>query len=175
MRASAALIVVMFAIALGCVCVNPSLKTCEKPGPGSMAPAAQPPKAPEMAKTMPACPVDELESLQATLKDVRFDYNKYEILKSDVPKLKTLAKILTEHPELGVRIEGNCDERGTEEYNLALGVKRANAAKDYLTEKLGVPEMKIRTSSNGKDKPICEEHNEKCWAKNRRDELILTQ
>ncbi len=67
-----------------------------------------------------------------------------------------------------VRIEGNCDERGTVEYNLALGQKRADSAKNYLVG-LGVNAASLDTISYGKERPVCNEHNEECWAKNRRD------
>jgi peptidoglycan-associated lipoprotein len=70
-----------------------------------------------------------------------------------------------------VEIEGHCDERGNTEYNLALGAKRAEAAKDYLTT-LGISPSRLSTISYGKEVPVCQEHNETCWQKNRRDRFV---
>jgi peptidoglycan-associated lipoprotein len=76
--------------------------------------------------------------------------------------------------DIKVKIEGNCDERGTTEYNLALGDRRAKAAMDYLTAQ-GVDAARLTTISYGKEKPVDAGHNEEAWAKNRRDEFILTK
>jgi peptidoglycan-associated lipoprotein len=71
-----------------------------------------------------------------------------------------------------VDIEGHCDERGTNDYNMALGAKRAQAAMDYLTT-LGVASGRLSTTSYGEEVPVCEEHTEECWAKNRRDRFVI--
>ncbi len=76
------------------------------------------------------------------------------------------------NPNTKVRIEGNCDERGTVEYNLALGQKRADSAKNYLTG-LGVDAKMLDTISYGKERPVCTEHNEACWARNRNDTFAV--
>lgn len=81
------------------------------------------------------------------------------------------AKSLTDHPDARVRIEGNCDERGTAQYNMALGQKRADAAKDYFV-KYGVDAGRLETISYGKTRPVDPGHNENAWAKNRRDDFI---
>ena len=73
-----------------------------------------------------------------------------------------------------MRIEGNCDERGTSEYNMALGDRRATSAMKYL-ETLGIAADRMTTISYGKEKPICTEHNEACWSKNRRDDLNVVE
>ncbi len=82
--------------------------------------------------------------------------------------------MLSPNPKTKVVVEGNCDERGTSEYNLALGDRRANAAKSYLVS-LGIPSRRIKTISYGKEKPLCTESTEECWSKNRRDHFVLTE
>ena len=81
------------------------------------------------------------------------------------------AEWLKANPKVKVRIEGNCDERGTIEYNQALGQRRAASAKKYLTD-VGVSPSRISLISYGKEKPACTDHNETCWQKNRRDDLV---
>jgi peptidoglycan-associated lipoprotein len=83
------------------------------------------------------------------------------------------AEQLRKYDFLIVTIEGHCDERGTVEYNLALGERRAGAARDYLVS-LGVPAERLKTVSYGKEAPLCQEHAEDCWSRNRRDHLAVT-
>jgi peptidoglycan-associated lipoprotein len=90
----------------------------------------------------------------------------------DKPTLQKIATYLKQHPRAGVRIEGNCDERGTPEYNMALGERRAESAKKYLIG-LGVPANKISTISFGKEKPLDPGHSEEAWTKNRRDHFDI--
>ncbi len=90
----------------------------------------------------------------------------------DKPTLQKIAAYLKQHPRVGVRIEGNCDERGTPEYNMALGERRAESAKKYLIG-LGVPANKISTISFGKEKPLDPGHSEEAWTKNRRDHFDI--
>ena len=89
----------------------------------------------------------------------------------DGPALQKLAALLTAHQALSLTIEGHCDERGTTEYNLVLGQKRAEAAKDYLV-KLGVSDKRIKTISYGKEAPIQPGHTESDWSKNRRAHFV---
>jgi peptidoglycan-associated lipoprotein len=120
-------------------------------------------------------PVDSLSlmrAMQAKLKDIHFDFDKYIIRNDDKPLLKQVADTLREHSDVKVIIEGNCDERGTTEYNLALGERRAVAAKEYLSS-LGSESGRMDTVSNGKEKPVCTESNEACWTKNRNDHFVL--
>ena len=103
------------------------------------------------------------------------DINSYGLSESPSLLLNNIAKFMMKHPDVNVRIEGNCDERGTEEYNLALGLKRAKAAKQYLISK-GISQDRIDIISYGEDKPLVSEHNEYAWAKNRRDHFsVLTK
>lgn len=111
---------------------------------------------------------------QGPLSDIHFAYNDYTIQEQDGPVLKSNASWLQAHPQTRVQIEGHCDERGSEEYNMALGAKRAQAAKDYL-ETLGIGGSRISTISYGKELPLCTEHDESCWAQNRRDHFAVSE
>lgn len=98
---------------------------------------------------------------------VHFAYNEYNIQDEDRGVLQRQATWLQRYPQVRVTVEGHCDERGTREYNLALGARRANAVKEYLVS-LGVSSSRVDTISYGKERPICTESNESCWAQNRR-------
>ena len=98
---------------------------------------------------------------------VHFALNKYQVEDNDRSLLQRQATWLNRYPRVRVRIEGHCDERGTREYNLALGARRANAVKEYLAGQ-GVSVARIDTISYGKERPICTESNEACWSQNRR-------
>lgn len=115
-----------------------------------------------------------VKKLQARIKDIHFDYDRYVIEKEAIPVLKDVSAILLTNKSLKVAIEGNCDERGTSEYKLALGDKRANAAKTFLSW-LGVSPSRIETISYGKEKPVCTERSEECLARNRRDHFVLSE
>ena len=106
------------------------------------------------------------------LPSIYFDFDSYVIKESEKPKLEQIAKWLKEHPTVRIRIEGNTDERGTEEYNMALGEKRAKAARDYLIM-LGISPDRIEIVSYGEDNPVDPGHNEEAWAKNRRDDFVI--
>jgi peptidoglycan-associated lipoprotein len=123
-----------------------------------------------IAKKEPGIEGEILES--KLLKDIHFDFDKYDIRPGDAEILKGNAALLMKHPTVKIQIEGHCDERGTIEYNLALGERRANSAKKYLIS-LGMPADRISTISYGKEKPLDPGHNEEAWAKNRRDHLII--
>jgi len=103
---------------------------------------------------------------------IYFDFDRSSIKTSERSKLDAIAKILKSKPETKIQIEGHCDERGTEEYNRALGERRALAAREYLIRS-GISADRIFTISYGEDKPADPGHNEEAWAKNRRDEFIL--
>ncbi len=101
---------------------------------------------------------------------VHFDFNEANLHEDETAKLVRMGRCLKADHVLHVTIEGNADERGTEEWNLALGDKRASAVEDYL-ERLGVSAAQLRRVTYGKDRPLCTQHNEECWAKNRRAAL----
>ena len=122
----------------------------------------------------------ELAAKQKLLDEIRefenekiyFDFDKSDLKPEARAVLRKKADWLLKHPEYSVRIEGNCDERGTNEYNLALGQRRADSAKKFLVT-LGVDEARISTISYGEERPADPRHNEEAWAKNRRDEFKL--
>ena len=107
------------------------------------------------------------------LKDIHFDFDKYDIRPGDAALLKENAALLNKYPNVKVQVEGHCDERGTVEYNLALGERRANHAKNYLVS-LGISPARISTISYGKEKPLDPGHNEDAWARNRRAHTVVT-
>ncbi len=107
----------------------------------------------------------------ADLKDVFFDFDKYDIRPGDARTLDANAKWLKANDNL-VLIEGHCDERGTNEYNLALGERRAKSTMNYLVSQ-GVQANRITIISYGEERPQCTEHNEACWAKNRRSHFLV--
>ena len=106
------------------------------------------------------------------LKDIHFDFDKYDIRREDEAILKENAGFLKNNPKMKIQIEGHCDERGTVEYNLALGERRANNTKKYLIL-LGIPSDRISTISYGKERPLDKGHDEGAWAKNRRAHVVV--
>src|SRR5260370_39491447 len=142
-------------------------------------PAPTPAAAPSTLSRMPdAATRARIQDLLDRIQDAYFDYDKHNIrpdaesaLKSDAP---TLAEIIRQYPDFKLTVEGHCDERGSEEYNLALGDARTKQAKDYLAS-LGLPGGQLRTISYGKDRPACSDHDEACWQKNRRAHITQEQ
>jgi peptidoglycan-associated lipoprotein len=151
--------------------------------PPPVAPATPPP-APEPSATREVEPVedeysrmrrmatDEIERM-GVLADVHFDYDSADIREADRQVLTRNADALKRFDFLRITIEGHADERGTVEYNLALGERRAKAAYDYLVS-LGVPAARMKTVSYGKEIPLCQQSSEECWARNRRDHFAVT-
>jgi len=108
------------------------------------------------------------------LQDVHFDYDRYDLRSEDRSTLQANAEWLKQNPAAKVEIEGHCDNRGTVEYNLALGAKRAKAVKDYLVS-LGIAGDRMSTISYGEELPLCREENEACWSRNRRAHSVVLQ
>jgi peptidoglycan-associated lipoprotein len=106
------------------------------------------------------------------LKEVYFAFDSFDLRPDARATLKTNADWLKANPSTRVEIEGHTDERGTSEYNLALGAKRAQAAKDYLVS-LGIPADRLSTISYGEELPVCKDQSEDCWQKNRRDRFVI--
>ena len=104
--------------------------------------------------------------------DVRFDFDKSDVKENGRKTCQVVADYLKKHPQARMQIEGHCDERGTAEYNMALGDRRATAVMTYLVS-LGVPKAALSTVSFGKEKPLDPGHNEEAWAKNRRAHFVL--
>lgn len=113
----------------------------------------------------------DAQLFSANMKDVFFDYDSYDVSAQYQQVLQADAHFLQQHPNMKFTIEGHCDERGSTEYNLALGDNRANATKQALIE-LGITADRIRTISYGKEKPFCTESTESCWQQNRRAHFV---
>lgn len=112
-------------------------------------------------------------ALNFEAESVYFDFDRSIIKPEYIPVLKDKAEYLRDNPNAHVRIEGNCDERGTNEYNLALGERRANSAKKFLVS-LGISPERIDTISYGEERPLALGHNKEAWAQNRRDDFVIT-
>jgi peptidoglycan-associated lipoprotein len=115
--------------------------------------------------------VTEEELFAQNVKDIFFDYDKYDVRASEQGSLQADAQFLQQHPDIHITIEGHCDERGSTEYNLALGTNRADAVKNALIQ-AGVSGDRIKTITMGKEKPFCTESNESCWQQNRRGHFV---
>lgn len=166
---------------------------CSKPKPPATTPPpalVTTPSAPSSdvnSRPTPAPAVDETEKpvekslqelqkefeTQGLLGDVYFDYDKAELRDDAKARLARNAEFLRTRAEFSFTIEGHCDERGTNEYNIALGQRRAAAAVDYIVS-LGVPATRFKTISYGEERPFCTESNEGCWQKNRRARFLIT-
>ena len=119
-----------------------------------------------------------IQDLLNRIQDAYFDYNKHSLRPDAEAALRmdaqTLADIIKQYPDFKLTVEGFADERGSDEYNLALGDARAKQTKDYLSN-LGLPGNQLAVISFGKDKPVCTEHDEDCWQKNRRTHITQAQ
>jgi peptidoglycan-associated lipoprotein len=117
------------------------------------------------AATSPGPTLEEMFTKE--VQDAFFDYDKAEIRTDARSALSKTAEFLRSHPQISIMIDGHCDERGSTEYNLALGDRRSHSAKDFLVSQ-GVASDLIQTVSYGKERPFCTESNESCWQQNRR-------
>jgi len=108
------------------------------------------------------------------LKDVFFDFDRYDLSADARGVLRSNADWLKSNPSVRIDIEGHCDERGTNEYNLALGAKRAQAAREYLVS-LGIAPGRLTTTSYGEEIPVCQAHSEDCWQQNRRARFVIVE
>ena len=146
-----------------------------------MATPVRPNPAPTQAATAPAprypnaATRARIDELLARIEDAYFDYNQHTLRPDAINALQAdsteLRDILKDFPDYKLTIKGNCDERGSAEYNLVLGDARAKAAKDYLVQ-VGIPDDQLSIISYGKDRPVCQEHDEACWQKNRRIHIV---
>jgi len=164
-----------------------SLTACAKKAPATVASSA-PPETSSRAETRVAAPPSSVPASQAPdvlsqdlqqlnahgyLQDAFFDYDKSELREDARTILAKDADWLKKYPSTRLLIEGHCDERGTEEYNLALGDRRANVTKEYLAA-LGISDARVQTVSFGKDKPFCTSENDPCFQENRRAHFLIT-
>jgi peptidoglycan-associated lipoprotein len=118
--------------------------------------------------------VTDQDLFSQNVKDVYFDYDKADVRGDQQASLQADVQFLSQHPNVNFTIEGHCDERGSTEYNIALGDKRATAVKSALVA-AGVNASRIKTISYGKEKPFCTESNEACWQQNRRGHFVYQQ
>jgi peptidoglycan-associated lipoprotein len=139
-----------------------------RPAPTTVAQATQP-RIPD-ARTRA-----RIDELLGRIQDAYFEYNQHNLTEDAVKTLngdsKELATIMGQYPDYKLQVQGYCDERGSAEYNIALGEARAKAAKDYLVS-VGVSGTQLSTVSFGKEKQVCDEQNESCWSKNRRIHIV---
>lgn len=132
------------------------------------------PPGPAAQTTQSSIAPGSAEDLRVNVGDtVHFAYDSYAIQANDRTTLQRQAAWLQKYPSIRVTVEGNCDERGTREYNLALGARRANAVKEFLVS-VGVSPARIDTISYGKERPICSQSTDSCWAENRRGVTTIT-
>jgi peptidoglycan-associated lipoprotein len=145
------------------------------PAPAEAKPAPAP--TPEPAPTPPAPVAAAREEARSfapvdAVADIHFDFDRSDIRPQDEKILERSARWLTERADYLVLIEGHCDERGTNEYNLALGERRASAARDFLVRR-GIAASRITTISYGEERPQCTARNEDCWGRNRRAHFLV--
>src|SRR5947207_7511548 len=147
---------------------TPGTMAATQPGTGSgPAPAGAAPSQPSTAAPTTARPAPSEFTSVADLKDIHFDFDKYDIRPADAKTLDGNAGWLKSNPNHLVLIEGHCDERGTNEYNLALGERRAKSTMNYLVSQ-GVQASRITIISYGEERPPCSQKTEECWAQHRR-------
>jgi len=163
MRLMGTLAIAVFGLALLSGC---SLFRTAATGDTAQQPAA--PAAAEPAKT------DRLAAAQAALQDINFDFDKFNIRPDAREILKANADLLLKNRDINIIIEGHCDERGTAEYNMALGERRAQEAKKHLIN-LGVASARMKTVSYGEERPLDPASNEDAWAKNRRAHFAVVK
>jgi peptidoglycan-associated lipoprotein len=178
-----ALIATLAVAAMGCRRdPPPQVAPPPPPPPVAQKPPPPPPPPPQTPPPKPVPPTEEeifskktLEQLNAErpLGDVFFALDSSELQNEGRTSLQTNADWLKRWTSTQITVEGHCDSRGSSEYNLALGSRRATAVKDYLVS-LGVPENRITVISKGKEQPFCTEETESCWQQNRRGHFIIT-
>lgn len=149
--------------------VAPSSPTPAPTAAAPVKPAVVQPSQPAVAaKPQPS----ESDLFAKNVRDVFFNFDDSAIRSDQAPVTQSDATFLSQHSGVNVLIEGHCDDRGSEMYNLALGERRANTVKEALIRQ-GVDPNRIKTVSYGKEKPFCTEDNEQCWQQNRRDHFVL--
>jgi peptidoglycan-associated lipoprotein len=117
--------------------------------------------------------LERLDAIATVRERIHFEFDRSEITDQAAQTLQAKAEVLRQHPDLRIVVEGHCDERGSNEYNMALGQRRAESARAYLVD-LGVPEsMIVRTVSYGEERPLVNRSTEQAWAQNRRAEFVI--
>lgn len=148
-----------------------SRTVAQRPEPQPMPVEETQPAPPPPPREQPKPDTDVVRKPAFELRRIHFDFDQFDLTPQAIRNLELNAEVLRAYPDANILIEGHCDERGTVEYNLALGDKRARAAKAYLVS-LGIAAQRISTISFGKERPLDHGHNESAWAQNRRAEFI---
>jgi peptidoglycan-associated lipoprotein len=151
---------------------TPSKSAAQRPGEGKRTPTAESTAAGQSSLDQLRAGESSATSASSPLKDVYFSFDRYDLELDARSALKANADWLKANPAARIEIEGHCDERGTNEYNLALGAKRAQAAKDYLVT-LGISTERLSTISYGEEIPACKDADESCWRQNRRARFVI--
>ncbi len=173
LRSSAIPIAASLLLMLGACASQQTTESTQTAGqPAASAPASQPQTAPVAPGAVATNPLHDPNSILAK-RSVYYDFDKSDIKPEFRPMIEAHAGYLREHSQATVRVEGNCDERGSREYNLALGQRRADGVKKVLGL-LGVAEQRVETTSWGEEKPRAGGHDEAAWAQNRRSDIIYT-
>ena len=183
MKKTALVVLALATVATLAACGKKTPPPPPPPPPAPVAPEAPPPAPPPPPRPEVAPVVDEYARIKAMsaedieksglLAEVYFDFDKADVRDADRAVLAKNADALKRFDFLRVTVEGHCDERGTVEYNLALGERRARATYDYLVS-LGVPAGRLKTVSYGKEVPACTQSTEECWQRNRRGHFTVT-
>jgi peptidoglycan-associated lipoprotein len=151
-------------------------ETRPAPPPPRQEPPRQPPPRVDTTPPAPRVNTDSINAAnrarEALLAKVYFDFDRSELRDDQRAILDEKIPVLRANPNVRVRIEGNADERGSDEYNIALGMRRAQTARKYLIDH-GIDAARLEISSNGEERPVCQEHDESCWKQNRRDEFVI--
>ncbi|HJV36923.1 peptidoglycan-associated lipoprotein Pal [Geomonas sp.] len=191
------IIATMLALCVGALlaggCAKKEVVKAEEPIPAvqkqAPAPQAKPETKPEQkVEPLPETPTKEAvvqpetpketaltsSNLQGELQKIYFNFDSADLSQQSRDTLSKNADVMSRNSSIKVRIEGNCDERGSDEYNLALGERRAKAARDYLV-KLGISSARLSVISYGEEKPVDPGHDESAWSKNRRDEFVIVK
>jgi peptidoglycan-associated lipoprotein len=158
-------------------CVDAGCKQDVDCGPNMVCKAGACEQAPAAAGTKVSAncrPMDAANGEVIALQTVNFDFDKFDLRTDAREALDKNAECLQQAPEVKIVLEGHCDDRGTQEYNLALGERRAAAVRDYLAN-LGIAAKRMRLVSKGKNEPVCQEVSEGCWAKNRRVQFLQSR
>ena len=176
------------ALAILAAALLPFAAACKKKPPTTTAEARPPVEAPDPPETRvppppPPAPAEAAGEVMTQdisemnkkgyLTDAYFDYDQSDLRDDARTALSGNAQWLKRYPSIQILVEGHCDERGTSAYNLALGDRRANAARDYVAS-LGISAARVRTVSYGKERPFCTESSESCWQQNRRAHFVIT-
>ena len=172
----AAVLGAVVALAAGCKKKPPTTTPEAAPPPPAVeAPAPPAPTPPPPAPRGEDVMSEDLQTLNSKgyLKDAFFDFDKADLRDDARTALAADAQWMKQYGSIRVLVEGHCDERGTEEYNLSLGQKRASAVKEYLVS-LGIEGTRVNTVSYGKARPFCTDHDENCWQQNRRGHFVIT-